>query len=444
MNRQINPSTLILGRGLALSLGILLAAVASILLTSTAVFAAAGVVSGRLWNDLDNNQVQNTGEPGLPAVTVNLRFAGPDGILGTVDDIFFTQATDNDGNYTFTGLDAGAYQLTVDYLSGPLVWGFDVNTANEPLTLTLGPDEIRRDAHFGFVYGGKSTIGNYVWNDTSADGNWVDEGPEFNAGIPGVTLSLFLELDGDGLFGPGLGGDLLLLQTTTDSTGRYSFPATANGNEFWVRVDPSNFLPGGPLDGYIFTNGFGTAYDPDNPIFVPLTQFVQNYTLADFGFAQLADVRVVKSDSPDPVQSGNVLVYTLAVTNEGPGPARNVVLTDTLPTQVALISVEPDAPVCAESGGVISCSLGDLAAQESLTVTVRVRVDQGVAGQIFNQVVVASDTYDPTPGNNRDSEPTLVINPAMAVEKSASPSVILANTPVVYTFLVTPTRGMRP
>ncbi len=307
--------------------------------------------------------------------------------------------------------------------------GFDINTANEPLDLTLGLDEIRNNANFGFVYGGKSSIGNYVWNDLSANGDWVDEGAEFAAGLGSVSLSLYLEMDGNGTFSPGLGGDLLALTTSTDGTGKYSFPTTANGNEFWVRVDPSNFLPGGALEGYIFTNGNGTAYDPDNPIFVPLTQFVQTYTLADFGFVLPADLQVVKSDSPDPVQSGNALTYTLAIKNNGPATATNVVVTDTLPGAVSFVSSTPGAPTCTQSSGVLTCNLGNLSASTTTTVTVRVTVAPGTAGQIVNRATVSSDTFDTVPGNNQDTEPTLVVNPAIAVAKSASPTVILANAP---------------
>ncbi len=111
MTRQNNSPTRIFGRGFGLSLGIMLIAAAAMLLSSISVYAAAGVVSGRLWNDLNNNQAQNSGEPGLPNVTVTLRFAGTDGTLGTADDVFSAQVTDNNGNYAFTGLDAGNYEV---------------------------------------------------------------------------------------------------------------------------------------------------------------------------------------------------------------------------------------------------------------------------------------------------------------------------------------------
>src|SRR5439155_24328572 len=50
-----------------------------------------------------------------------------------------------------------------------------------------------------------------------------------------------------------------------------------------------------------------------------------------------ADLSIVKTDSPDPVQSGQELTYTLTVTNNGPDVATDTVVTDTLPSGVTLV-----------------------------------------------------------------------------------------------------------
>ena len=47
-----------------------------------------------------------------------------------------------------------------------------------------------------------------------------------------------------------------------------------------------------------------------------------------------ADLAVTESDSVDPVVAGNVLSYTLVVTNTGPALATGILLTDTLPLNV--------------------------------------------------------------------------------------------------------------
>jgi uncharacterized repeat protein (TIGR01451 family)/fimbrial isopeptide formation D2 family protein len=54
-----------------------------------------------------------------------------------------------------------------------------------------------------------------------------------------------------------------------------------------------------------------------------------------------ADLSITKSDSPDPVTAGTYLGYEINVTNNGPGYARNVNVTDTLPDGVMFSSASP-------------------------------------------------------------------------------------------------------
>jgi hypothetical protein len=55
---------------------------------------------------------QTLDEPGIDGVTVTLRGAGPDGTIGTSDDITKTTTTANGGVYVFTNLGPGLYEIT--------------------------------------------------------------------------------------------------------------------------------------------------------------------------------------------------------------------------------------------------------------------------------------------------------------------------------------------
>ena len=58
---------------------------------------------------MDADGVQDPGEPELDGVLLNAVWAGPDGILGTADDVALSDSTIAGNSYLFTGLPAGLY-----------------------------------------------------------------------------------------------------------------------------------------------------------------------------------------------------------------------------------------------------------------------------------------------------------------------------------------------
>ena len=95
-----------------------------------------GSIGDRIFDDVNGNGTEDPGEAGIAGVTVVLR-QGPTEVS--------TTATDGDGNYSFTGLAAGAY--TVDP-AGPA--GYTLTAGNDPETVTLTPGETRTDVDFGY------------------------------------------------------------------------------------------------------------------------------------------------------------------------------------------------------------------------------------------------------------------------------------------------------
>ncbi len=67
-----------------------------------------------VWEDKNQNGIQDEGEPGIPGVLVTLHQPGADGVCGTEDDsIVGTTATDANGQYIFTDLLPGDYCVQV-------------------------------------------------------------------------------------------------------------------------------------------------------------------------------------------------------------------------------------------------------------------------------------------------------------------------------------------
>ena len=139
------------------------------------------------------------------------------------------------------------------------------------------------------------------------------------------------------------------------------------------------------------------------------------------GGGECADVGVTKTDSPDPVFTGELLTYNVHVQNNGPGLATNVVLKDYLPTSSSFVSVSPDGPTCTHSGdmfgGIVTCNLDSLGCvgdrpggggcgTADVQIVVRTR---GNANTIFNKAVVTSTGPDGNPTNDQAIEPTTVL-----------------------------------
>ena len=119
-----------------------------------------------------------------------------------------------------------------------------------------------------------------------------------------------------------------------------------------------------------------------------------------------ADLSVAKSDSPDPVIKGNELTYTVVVTNNGPGAAITVKLTDSLPADVSLVSVTTTTGSCTEMDRIVTCEFFSLAIGANATVTIVVTPKR--TGIITNTVQVTSMSPDPNLANNTDTEDTTI------------------------------------
>ncbi|HRA20282.1 MAG TPA: SdrD B-like domain-containing protein, partial [Anaerolineae bacterium] len=103
------------------------------------------------------------------------------------------------------------------------------------------------------------TLGNKIFQDTDNDGR-RDAG---EPGIAGVTVQLYRDTDGNGLYTPGI--DQLVKATITDADGTYGFGDLDEGS-YIVVVQQSNLDPGGALAGRDSSLGNAVAPDPDDNV----------------------------------------------------------------------------------------------------------------------------------------------------------------------------------
>jgi uncharacterized repeat protein (TIGR01451 family) len=109
-----------------------------------------------------------------------------------------------------------------------------------------------------------------------------------------------------------------------------------------------------------------------------------------------ADLVIAKAASPNPVAAQGTVTYGITVTNLGPDIASNVMVNEALPSHVTLVSETPSQGSCAAN----LCSLGNMAAGQTVAIAVAVKVKPGVTGDIQNIACVASEMPDPDLGNN--------------------------------------------
>jgi len=141
-----------------------------------------------------------------------------------------------------------------------------------------------------------------------------------------------------------------------------------------------------------------------------------------------ADLAITKSDSPDPVLTGNDLTYTVTVTNNGPDTATSVAVTDNLPAETTFVSCSSTGSgVCAGTGNNRTVTFASLASGQSETITFVVNVTCSVVDGtlISNTATVTSITPDPDTTNNSATATTTASNPAPVITGAvADPSML--------------------
>ncbi|MBD2700859.1 hypothetical protein IC229_09430 [Spirosoma sp. BT702] len=176
----------------------------------------AATLGNYVWNDLDQDGIQDDGEPGIEDVVVVLLQNGV---------AVATTFTDADGHYRFNGLTPGIpYSVSFTTPAGftatlvhqHIDGNDELDSDADPITgltpsVTLAAGESNLSLDAGF-YIPRASLGNFVWNDLNHNGIFDTGEP----GIPGVVVTL-------------IQNGTALVSTTTDANGLYSFTGLTPG-----------------------------------------------------------------------------------------------------------------------------------------------------------------------------------------------------------------------
>ncbi|MQA87587.1 MAG: DUF11 domain-containing protein [Streptosporangiales bacterium] len=127
------------------------------------------------------------------------------------------------------------------------------------------------------------------------------------------------------------------------------------------------------------------------------------------GAHEVADLRVTL-DGPTGVRAGEKFGYVLAIHNDGPGDARDAVLTHTPDARSRFAGTDQPPDVCQFDGRELTCRLGTLTPDATRIIRVTVETAQTLADgtRLDSHAKVDSTTYDDNLGNNGSSHPVMV------------------------------------
>jgi uncharacterized repeat protein (TIGR01451 family)/gliding motility-associated-like protein len=240
------------------------------LTVDAALYTPVGSIGDFVWNDNNNNGIQDGGETGINHVILELYSSDSSG--NPIGSALAKDTTNASGLYKFINVVKGAYVVKLLATSLPVgavisskanLGGDDMadsdfsNTNGLSAKITLDPenestplnkDNLTLDAA---IYNPLGSIGDYVWKDTDNDG--VQDMDE--TGLSGVILQLYAA----NTDGTPTGG--VLKTDTTDTNGFYLFSGLTLGN-YVVKILTSS-LPAGASVSEMTDKGGNDSADSD-------------------------------------------------------------------------------------------------------------------------------------------------------------------------------------
>lgn len=423
-----------------------------------------------------NDGTRDVTEPGVTGVTVQLhQLALPTDTVDPLTSVpLSSTVTGANGAYSFAGLDPGHYAVVIpasQFQGGAQLFGFANSTGNDPAPDP--DDDTDGDDNGTSLVSGEVISGTITLESNSEPVNDDDADANTNTTLdlgffPQIDLSITKTLnvagssviaDGNLVFDIVVQNDGPLDATNVEvedvipagltftgiQNASGAFTPTVNGSTLTVAIGtiPAsgsvNFQITADVDANQTADITNTATVSGTEVDIDTLNNTED-ELVDF---PESDLRITKTDSPDPVSAGNQLTYTIEVTNDGPDSASGVQVTDPLPAGVDFSSgdVNGDANLVVfdTNSRIVTASVGTLANGATATITIVVDVDADASGPLSNSATVtATPNTDPSAANNTTPATDTTVDRDVDLSITKTPTgTPIAGQSVTYTIVVT-------
>ena len=267
--------------------------------------------------------------------------------------------------------------------------------------------------------------------------------------------------------------DLEIIKIALNETARYgdyvywNITVVNHGSDVAMNVEVRDIIPGGLIEveavgtGYIgtFDNkkyawfGFSLASGTSATLMIRAKVNITNTTLVNkvtvssdtydpdmsnnnasnsTFITTMADLSIVKLVSNETAHKGDIVYWTIVVTNNGPDEAVNVLVSDLVPGELVVVGSSVTDGVYGDG----FWTGFSIASGASATLIIETRVN-ATNVTIVNNVVVVSDTYDPDMGDNNASNSTVIPPEAdLVISKIVSDTSAVKGDIIEWTIIV--------
>ena len=298
-------------------------------------------------------------------------------------------------------------------LNDPLVFGANVPCFSSFLAETRASQSTTSTLS-DFALGSVNTCGKVTgtkYNDLNINGSRDNGEP----GLQNWTISLV-----------GTGGTVT---TKTDASGNYEFDDVEPGTYTVCETMQNSWSQSQPSSGAdCSAHGGGNGYS--------ITIGLGDTVVRNFGNYQKPSLDILKTADAASVSAGTDIGFKIKVTNNGPGPANNVSMTDPLPTKTDISWSVADAggATCNIVSNALTCTKSVLASGASFTVHVTSATTKNSCGQYNNTATVTADQNDGSPQSSASTE---VLCASIAIDKTADAASVSAGSDIGFKIKVT-------